>query len=125
MKITSNSSLPTSNISPMVARRSIARYSPRLREDFSEAASDTVKKASAIQMILNSDVSGVITSIPPNSVALRGSSRTAPTAITRPSAATAGQSALIQREFVKPIARTTSAVRATIASGETSLRSSR
>ena len=45
-----------------------------------------MKKASVMQMILNSDVSGVITSIPPKRVALRGNSSTAPIAIARPSA---------------------------------------
>ena len=50
-----------------------------------------MKKAKAIQIILNSDVSGVITIIPPKGVALRGNISTAPIAIAIPSAATAEQ----------------------------------
>ena len=100
-----------------------------------------------MQMILNSDVSGVITSIPPKSVALRGNISTAPIAITRPSAATNEQSAALRvlellpafrvgraidtvalaasRPVISPIVRTASAVITTIASGDASLRSSR
>jgi len=98
-------------------------------------------------MILNSDVSGVITSIPPKSVALRGNISTAPIATARPSTATNAQSAALRvldllpafpvgravdtvapaasRPVVSPIVRTTSAVITTIASGDASLRSSR
>ena len=50
-----------------------------------------MKKARAIQIILNSDVRGVITIIPPKAVALRGNISTVPIAIASPSAATAEQ----------------------------------
>src|SRR5262249_8959036 len=124
MKIINSSSLPTSNIRPTVARRTSARYSPGCRGAFSACVSRIVKNASAKQMILNSDVSGEITSIPPNSVSLRGKNRTATIAITIPSAAT-NTHAASARFAIRPIESTTRAVTTTTASGDASLRSSR
>src|SRR5262249_33692272 len=123
MKIINSSSLPTSNIRPTVARRTSARYSPGCRGAFSACVSRIVKNASARQMILNSDASGEITSIPPNSVSLRGKNRTATIAITIPSAATNSHAAA--RFETRLIDSTTRAVRTTTPSGDPSLRSSR
>src|SRR5262245_17655676 len=88
MKIVSNSSLPTSNMRPTVAKRISARYSPGCRRDFSDRARHTVKKARPRQMILKSEVSGVITSIPSKRVESRGNINTAAIAITIPRQAT-------------------------------------
>jgi hypothetical protein len=124
MKIMSSSSLPTSNRSPIVASRSMARYSPGLREGRSLRARNTVKRASARQIILNNDVSGVITSIPPNRVAFCGNMSTSPIAIASPNAAMAEQIA-DARSVVRPMARTMSAVTTTMASGAASLSNSK
>src|SRR5215472_3021255 len=124
MKIISSSSLPTSNIRPTVARRISARYSPGGRGAFSASVSSTVKNASARQIILNSELSGEITTIPPKSVAWRGSIRTTAIAITSPRAATNGQ-ADAARFARRLIESTASAVNTTTASGDESLRSPR
>ena len=90
MKIMSSSSLPTRSMSPIVASKSRARYSPRWRGVFWPRARITVKNASARQMILKSDVSGVMASIPWKSVACFGNRSTAAVAKRIPAAATAG-----------------------------------
>src|SRR6266496_999384 len=145
MKIISNSSLPTSSIRPTVAKRIIARYSPGSRSDFSDRARHTVKKARTRQMILKRDVRGVITSIPPNRLALRGNMSTAAIAMTTPRAATKEHQPVaaavpaavvggfaddtpataLARLLVSPIASTTRALITTTASGDASLSSSR
>jgi hypothetical protein len=96
-------------------------------------------------MILKRDVRGVITSIPPKRLALRGKMSTAAIAMTTPRAATnehqpAAAVALpvlvggfasdtpataVARLLVSPIASTTRALITTMASGDTSLSSSR
>src|SRR5206468_4661385 len=91
MKIMSNSSQPTSSMRPMVASRSMARYSLGLRDGRSVRARDTVNRASEIQIILNNDVSRVITSIPPNSVAFCFNMSTAQIAMASPDVATMEQ----------------------------------
>jgi len=73
---------------------------------------------------LNNDVSGVITSIPPNSVVFWGNMSTAPIAIASPNAAMAEQNA-DARSVVRPMARTASAVTTTIASGDASFSNSK
>jgi len=75
-------------------------------------------------MILNNDVSGEITSIPPNNVSLPGKNVTAVIAIIIPSAATNAHAAA-GRFATRLTESTTSAVRTTTASGDASLRSSR
>jgi hypothetical protein len=84
----------------------------------------TVKKASTRQMILKSEVNGVITSIPWNRVACCGRRSTAPmaSAIPKTAAAEAGPALLV---LASPTTRTTNAVSATIASGDASFRRSR
>ena len=77
-----------------------------------------------MQTILNNEVSGETTSIPPKSLSLRGRIRTAPIAITSPNAATNRQ-AEAARFTVRLMESTSSAVNTTTASGEASLRSVR
>src|SRR5882724_10072225 len=148
MKIISNSSLPTSNMRPTVAKRIIARYSPGSRRDLSDRARHTVKRASPRQMILKSEVSGVITSIPPKGFVFRGNISTAAIAMTIPRPATnehqtvevrlgrmpaapvggfAGDTpaTTVARPLISPIVSTTRALITTMASGDASLRSSR
>src|ERR1044071_3286571 len=88
MKIISSSSLPTSNMRPTVAKRIMARYSPGSRRDFSDRARLTVTRASPRQMILKSELSGVITSIPPKRFEFRGNISTAAIAMIIPRPAT-------------------------------------
>ena len=83
-----------------------------------------MKKASARQMILNRDVSGVITSIPCKSVACCGRIITAPIASANPRVA-AKEQMPEARVLARPMPRTASAVTAIIASGEASLSRSR
>ena len=85
---------------------------------------NTVKTASARQIILNNDVSGVITSIPPNRFAFGGNISTAPIAMASPNVAMTEQN-VDARSVVRPMARTISAVTTTTASGAASLRSSK
>src|SRR5215469_7349298 len=96
-------------------------------------------------MILKSDVSGVITSIPPKRLAFRGNMRTAAIAMASPRAATnehqpvaaavpaalvggfAGDTpaTTVARLLISPIASTMRALITTTASGDASLSSSR
>jgi hypothetical protein len=77
-----------------------------------------------MQMILNSEFSGEITSIPPKSVAFCGRTSTAPIANTSPSVATAEHNANA-RVLARPMAITASAVTTMTASGDASLSNSR
>src|SRR5205807_10610399 len=104
--------------------KSIAMYSAGLRRDFSKDTSGTVTSARTRQIILKSELSGEITSIPPNKFAGCGNIRTAAIAIAIPSAATIGHHA-DARVLVKPMVKTASAVTTTIASGAANLSNSR
>ena len=103
-----------------------------------------VKRARIKQTIWKSELSGEITSMPPNNIAFCGSMSAAPIATMSPRTATNAQKAVgaavpaafcgfaietpaiaVPRLVVRPIARTTSAVNVTIASGAASLRRSR
>src|SRR5438105_2489226 len=119
-----NSSLRTSSINPTEPSSSTAIYSPGLRRDFSEDASGTVTSARTRQIILKSEFSGEITSMPPNKFACDGSMSTAPIATAVPIAATMGHNAFA-RVLVSPTVRTASAVTTTIPSGAASLSNSR
>src|SRR6266576_2890125 len=148
MKIMSSSSLPTSNMRPTVAKRIIARYSPGSCRDFSDRARHTVKRASPRQMILKSEVSGVITSISPKRFEFRGNISTATIAMTIPrpatnehqtvevclrrmSAAPVGgfvgdtPATTVAGLLISPIVSTKRALITTMASGDASLSSSR